>query len=85
MGKTVKAMTYTIETNLSEHLLARAIKDEMAKKWEESLMMSHSTLVDRSSFNVYWEEEIDKLADFQLQIMSQHQTRWEVKNLYGTW
>lgn len=78
-------MTYKIETNLHEHLLAKALRNEMAKKWEESLMMAHSTVVDRSSFNVYWEEEIDELADFQLQIMSQHQRRWEGKNLYGTW
>lgn len=85
MGKTVKAMKYEIETKLHEHLLARALRNEMAKRWEESLMMAHTTVVDRSSFNVYWEEEIDELADFQLQLMSQHQRRWESKNLYGTW
>lgn len=85
MGKTVKAMKYEIETNLSEHLLAKAIRNEMERRWQESLQMASSRFSDKSNFEIYWSEEIDKLADFQLQIISQHQARWEGKNLYGTW
>lgn len=86
MGKTVESMRYEIETNNRECLLAKALRDEMAKKWEESLIMAHSTLVDRSSFNVYWEEEIDQLADFQLQVISQYLQRWRGRRaMYGTW
>lgn len=84
MGKTVDNMRYTIETYNREHLLAKALRDEMAIKWSESLQMANSKYVDKSRFDVYWEEEIDKLADFQLQLMTQHQERWE-RNLYSTW
>lgn len=81
MGKTVESMRYEIETNCWGFLLAKALRDEIAKKWEESLMMSNSKLVDKSRFDVYWEEEIDKLADFQLQVMRQYQERWK-SNLF---
>lgn len=77
-------MRYEIETNNWDCLLAKALRNEMAKKWEESLQMANSKLVDRSKFDVYWDEEIDKLADFQLQLMRQHQERWEYI-LSGTW
>ena len=84
MGKTVESMRYTIETRNWDFLLAKALRDEMATKWAESLQMANSKLVDKSRFDVYWDEAIDKLADFQLQLMRQHQERWE-SNMYGTW
>lgn len=78
-------MTYKIDTNLWDCLLAQALRDEIAKKWAESLQMARSRYTDKSRFEIYWEEEIDQLADFQLQVISQHQARWEGKNIHGTW
>lgn len=86
MGKTVESMRYEIETNCKDCLLAQALRDEMAKKWEESLEMANATNVDRSRFIVYWAEEIDQLADFQLQVIRQYQSRWRTgMTMYGTW
>lgn len=78
-------MKYEIETNHRDFLLAKAIRNEMARKWEESLQMASSPFSVKSRNEVYWEKEIDQLADFQLQIISQHKRRWQGADLYGTW
>lgn len=85
MGQTVKAMIYKIETNDWDCLMAKAFRNEMARKWAESLQMASSPFSDKSSFEIYWAEEIDQLADFQLQVIRQYRERWERKSMYGTW
>ena len=85
MGKTVDSMRYEIETNNWECLLAQALRDEIAKKWEESLRIARSKFIDKR-LNVYWEEEIDQLADFQLQVISQYQQRCgDSRGMYLSW
>ena len=85
MGKTVKAMKYEIETNNWDCLMAKAFRNEMARKWDESLQMANAQNIDKSDFDVYWEEALDNLADFQLQVIRQYRERWDRKSMYGTW
>lgn len=54
---------YTFD-EMNEHLLKKAIRNEIGKRWKSCLFMAPYTETDEH----FWGEEIDALADMLLEI-----------------